>query len=90
VAQFQRDYIKAFLFQAMRAGWLRSTTTVRTDAECIHVDPVAPDAFGEIIGIISVGVFHRRTIDDFPLHDFGSVSSLTRPKIAEHQAGAQR
>jgi hypothetical protein len=27
---------------------------IRIDAEDIHVDPVAPNAFGEIIGVVSV------------------------------------
>src|SRR5216684_5071290 len=48
VAQFQGDYINTLLFQKLDESRLISIDhdQIRIDAECIHVDPVAPDAFG--------------------------------------------
>ena len=48
VAQFQGDYIKPLLFQKLDQSRLISIDydQIRTDAECVHVDPVTPNAFG--------------------------------------------
>jgi hypothetical protein len=48
VPQFQGDYIKSLLFQkSYEAGLIAiDDYQARIDAECIHVDPIAADAFG--------------------------------------------
>jgi hypothetical protein len=48
VTQFQGDYIEPVLFQEPDESRLVSINydQIRADAECIHVDPVAPHAFG--------------------------------------------
>ena len=48
VAQFKGNYIKTLLFQKLDEGRLISIDhdQIRANAECIHVDPVAPNAFG--------------------------------------------
>src|SRR5262245_6756886 len=92
VAQLYGDDVEPFLLQQLYERRLITIDhdQVRTDAECIHVDPVTPDGFGEIIGIVSLGVFHRRTVDDFPLlQDFRQSIVADASRIAEDQAGAQ-
>ena len=37
------------------------------DAEQVHVDPVAADALGQIVGIVPLRVLHGRAVDDVPL-----------------------
>src|SRR5215472_8349861 len=56
VAQFQRDDVKPVLFQELYERRLIAVDhdQVRIDAEGIHVNPVAADALGQIVGIISV------------------------------------
>ena len=52
----------------IRAVWSRSTTT-RSGLmlKQVHVDPVAADALGEIVGIVPLRVLHGRAVDDLPL-----------------------
>ena len=92
VPQFQRDYIKTLLLQKFYESRLISIDhdQIRTDAECIHIDPVTANAFGQIVGIISVCILHRWTVNDFPLfQDFGQGIVIDTSRIAEDQAGAQ-
>ena len=67
--QFQWDDVKTVLLEKLDEGGLVSVddNQIGTDTECIHIDPIATDAFGNIIGIMSVCILHRRTIDDLPL-----------------------
>ena len=63
---------------------------IRIDAERIHIDPVATDAFGNVIGIMSVRVLHRRTVDDLPLfQDWRQRIVVKTTGIAEDQARTQ-
>ena len=61
VPQFQGDYIKTLLLQEFYERRLISIDhdQIGIDAECIHVNPVTANAFGQIVGIISVCVLHR-------------------------------
>ena len=47
VPQFQGDYVKTLLLQKFYESRLISSDhdQIRIDAECIHVDPVTPNAF---------------------------------------------
>ncbi len=69
VPQLERDDVEPVLLQKPDEGGLISIDhhQIRIDAERIHVDPVAADASGQIIGIVPVRVLHRRAVDDFPL-----------------------
>src|SRR6516162_5537724 len=92
VAQFQRDDVKSVLFQKLYERRLIAVDhdKVRIDAEDIHVDPVTADAFGQIVGIISVCVLHRRAVDDFPLlENLGQGIVIDPSGIAEDQAVPQ-
>ena len=69
MSQLQRDDFKAMLLEKLDERGLSSidNTQIRIDAEHVHVDPIAADAFGNVIGIMSVRILHRRTVDDLPL-----------------------
>ena len=62
----------------------------RIDAERVHIDPIATDAFGNVIGIMSVRVLHRRTVDDLPLfQDRRQRLVIQTTGIAQDQARPQ-
>jgi hypothetical protein len=48
VTKFQRDYIKALLFQEFYESGLITINhdQIRIDAECIHVDPISANRLG--------------------------------------------
>ena len=90
--QFQWDDVKAMLLEKLDEGGLVSVddNQIRIDAERIHIDPIATDAFGNIIGIMSVRVLHRRTVDDLPLfQDRRQRIVIETTGIAQDQARTQ-
>src|SRR5258708_5099563 len=90
--KFQRDYIEPLPLQEFYESRLIPVDHdhIRIDAECIHIDPVAADAFGQIVGIVPVRILHRWTVNDLPLlQDFGQGIVVDTSRVAEDQAGAQ-
>jgi len=92
VPQFQRDHIETVLLQKPHESRLVSIhhDQIRIDAECVHINPVTTDTFGQVVGVISARVLHRRTIDDLPLfQDFWQRIVVNPSRIAEHQTRTQ-
>jgi hypothetical protein len=69
VPQSERDYIKTMPLQKFDESRLIAIDhdQIGINAKRIHIDPVTSNAFGSIVGIISVGILHRRAVKDFPL-----------------------
>jgi hypothetical protein len=89
VPQLQADYIQTPLLQEPDQSRLIliDHDQIRADAEQIHIDPVAANALGRIIGIVSAGILHRWTVNDFPLfQDCGQSFVVDSSRIAENQA----
>src|SRR6516162_10062877 len=90
--QSQWDDVKAALLEKLDERRLVSVddNQIRANAERVHVDPIAADAIRNIIGIMSVRVLHRRTIDYLPLfQNWRQRTVAETPRIAKHQAGTQ-
>src|SRR6516164_484679 len=67
--QFQCDDVKALLLEKLdeRGLALVDDNQIRINAERVHIDPIATDAFGNVLGIMSVRIFHWSRVDDLPL-----------------------
>jgi hypothetical protein len=90
--QFQWDDVKAVLLEKLDERALVSVddNQIRIDAERVHIDPIATNAFGNVIGIMSVRILHRRTVDDLPLfQDRRQRIVIETTGIAQDQAGTQ-
>ena len=67
--QFQWDDVKAVLLEKLDERGLVPVddNQIRINAKRVHIDPIATDAFGNVIGIMSVRIFQWSSVDDLPL-----------------------
>src|SRR6476659_7382817 len=90
--QSQRDHVKAVLLKKFDERELVSVDDdeIRINAERVHIDPIATDASGNVIGLTSVRILHRRTVDDLPLfQDRRQRIVIETTGIAQDQARTQ-
>ena len=90
--QFQWDDVKAVLLEKLDERGLVSidNNQIRTNAERIHIDPIATDALGNVIGIMSARIIHWRTVDNLPLfQDRRQRIVIETAGIAQDQARTQ-
>ena len=90
--QSQRDDVKTVPFQKLDKRELISVddNQIRTDAERIHINPVAADAFGNVIGIMPAGILHWWAVDHVPLlQDGWQRFGVETSWITKNQTGAQ-
>ena len=92
MSQLQRDDFKAMLLEKLDERGLSSidNTQIRIDAEHVHVDPIAADAFGNVIGIMPAGILHWWAVDHVPLlQDGWQRFGVETSWITKNQTGAQ-
>src|SRR6516164_4238116 len=90
--QFQWDDVKAVLLDKLDERGLVSVDDdqIRIDAKRVHIDPIATYAPGNVIGIMSLHIVHRRTVYYFPLfQDRRQRIVVETTGIAQDQSGAQ-
>ena len=90
--QFQWDDVKAMLLEKPDERGLVSIDDdqIRIDAKRIHIDPIATDALGNVVGVMSVLIFHWWTVDNLPLLQDRRQRFVTETAgIAQDQAGPQ-
>src|SRR6516164_11665547 len=90
--QFQWDDVKAVLLEKLDERGLVPVddNQIRINAERVHIDPIATDAFGNVLGIMRVRIFHWSTVDDLPLFQYRRQRMVVETTwIAQDQPGTQ-
>src|SRR3974377_107628 len=72
MAQFQWDDVEAVLLEKFDERGLVPVddNQIRIKAKRVHIDPIATDAFGNVLGFMPVRIFHWRSVDDLPLFQY--------------------